>query len=106
MSQSIVATLFDHWGGTQGFVAHCGIVAAFYKQRRDVFEALLVKHLGDMIEYVTPEAGMFLWSVVGPFDDTQTTKLNNGNQVQAQDSRHAYISRRRLLRAHFERRLQ
>lgn len=61
LSQSIVVALFEHWGGTKGFVEHCQTVSAFYKQRRDVFEVLLKKHLGDMIEYTSPEAGMFLW---------------------------------------------
>ena len=63
MGQSIVLALLNHWG-IQGFKDQCHTVSQFYKGRRDVFQAALNKHLGGMIEYTSPEAGMFLWCVV------------------------------------------
>lgn len=54
--------LLNSWG-IQGFKDQCHTVSQFYKGRRDVFEAALNKHLGGMVEYTSPEAGMFLWCV-------------------------------------------
>lgn len=36
-------------------------VSNFYRQKRDVFERALNTHLDGLAEWVTPEAGMFVW---------------------------------------------
>ncbi|KAH9986058.1 pyridoxal phosphate-dependent transferase [Russula vinacea] len=59
-SQAIILTLLRSWG-RQGFLAHVQTVAAFYRAKRDTFEAAMQRHLHDMAEWNTPEAGMFFW---------------------------------------------
>ncbi|KAF8895975.1 pyridoxal phosphate-dependent transferase [Infundibulicybe gibba] len=36
-------------------------VAAFYREKRDVFERAMIKHLSGLAEWSRPEAGMFFW---------------------------------------------
>ena len=62
-SQAIILTLLRSWG-RQGFLDHVQNVAAFYRTKRDVFEAAMRRHLHDIAEWNTPEAGMFFWHVV------------------------------------------
>lgn len=58
--------LLEHWG-VDGFLHNADKVATFYRDRRDHFEGLVRTHLGAkdgkkaVAEWVTPEAGMFLW---------------------------------------------
>jgi len=59
-SQAIILTLLRSWG-RQGFLAHTHKVAEFYRAKRDVFEAAMRRHLFDIAEWNTPEAGMFFW---------------------------------------------
>lgn len=59
-SQAIILTLLRSWG-REGFLAHVENVAAFYRAKRDVFEAAMRRHLHDIAEWNTPEAGMFFW---------------------------------------------
>jgi tryptophan aminotransferase len=66
-SQAIVLALLEHWK-YEGLLQHCDRVAAFYRKRRDNFEAKARAVLGAqsdgrpaVAEWVTPEAGMFLW---------------------------------------------
>jgi len=59
-SQAIILTLLRSWG-RQGFLTHVQNVAAFYRAKRDVFEAAMRRHLYDIAEWNTPEAGMFFW---------------------------------------------
>ena len=59
-SQAIILTLLRSWG-RQGFLDHVQKVAAFYRAKRDAFEAAMRRHLHDMAEWNTPEAGMFFW---------------------------------------------
>jgi tryptophan aminotransferase len=65
-SQAIILTLLRSWG-RQGFLTHVQNVAAFYRAKRDVFEAAMRRHLHDIAEWNTPEAGMFFWHVISFF---------------------------------------
>nr|GAT47083.1 predicted protein [Mycena chlorophos] len=49
--------------GPEGFLAHCKQVASLYSTRRDNFERLARKYLGDdgLAQWTTPVAGMFLY---------------------------------------------
>ncbi|KDE09685.1 hypothetical protein MVLG_00089 [Microbotryum lychnidis-dioicae p1A1 Lamole] len=59
-TQSIVLVLLERWGH-QGFIEHTRRVSAFYKEKRDMFEKAARKHLGGLADWVTPDAGMFLY---------------------------------------------
>jgi tryptophan aminotransferase len=60
LTQAIAATLLNSWG-YDGFQAHIERVADFYREKRDVFERAMKKHLQGLAEWSTPEAGMFFW---------------------------------------------
>ncbi|KAI9480238.1 pyridoxal phosphate-dependent transferase [Zychaea mexicana] len=52
--------LLAEWG-YDGFFAHVDRVANFYRERRDVFEESLERHLKGLAEWVVPDSGMFVW---------------------------------------------
>jgi tryptophan aminotransferase len=54
--------LLENWG-YDGFMTHTKRVSEFYRERRDVFERAMKKHLDGFAEWNTPEAGMFFWCV-------------------------------------------
>ncbi|CAO1627874.1 unnamed protein product [Parajaminaea phylloscopi] len=67
VTQAIALTILEHWQ-LDGFLEHADRVSAFYKARRDKFEAAVHRILGgnggekaSVAEWVTPKAGMFLW---------------------------------------------
>ncbi|KAH7921589.1 PLP-dependent transferase [Leucogyrophana mollusca] len=60
LTQAITLALLEKWG-YDNFITHTHNVAAFYKQKRDVFEKALSTHLAGLAEWSTPEAGMFVW---------------------------------------------
>ncbi|PWN53397.1 PLP-dependent transferase [Violaceomyces palustris] len=60
VAQAVAQRLFDHWG-VEGFLRHVDQVASFYEKRRDNFEEKARRILGEVAEWVTPVAGMFLW---------------------------------------------
>ncbi|KAJ8297149.1 Aminotransferase tdiD [Rhodotorula toruloides] len=59
-TQAMVLVLLNKWG-LDGFLAHTRRVAAFYKDKRDMFEKVAHKYLDGLATWVTPEAGMFLF---------------------------------------------
>ncbi|KAH9831639.1 PLP-dependent transferase [Rhodofomes roseus] len=59
-SQMIALKVLSAWG-YDGFTAHTARVAQFYRQKRDVFEAAMQRHLAGLAEWTSPEAGMFFW---------------------------------------------
>ncbi|KWU46792.1 PLP-dependent transferase [Rhodotorula sp. JG-1b] len=59
-TQAMVIVLLNKWG-LDGFLAHCRRVAAFYKEKRDMFEKVAHKYLDGLATWVSPEAGMFLF---------------------------------------------
>ena len=60
-TQMMVFALLRQWK-TDGLLEHCKRVSAFYLAKRDMFE----EHLGDVAEWATPVAGMFLYIKVSP----------------------------------------
>ncbi|KAF8340328.1 pyridoxal phosphate-dependent transferase [Cantharellus anzutake] len=65
LSQSVTLAILRHWG-SDGFIAHTEQVSKFYRQRKEVFEAAMYKHMVDddgtmMAEWTSPVSGMFLW---------------------------------------------
>ncbi|KAF8646220.1 hypothetical protein AX16_007361 [Volvariella volvacea WC 439] len=73
LTQIIAFKLLDAWG-CAGFVAHTERVSAFYKQKCDVFENALRKYLDGLVQWTTPEAGMFFWFklIINPGDEGDT----------------------------------
>ncbi|KAG8696355.1 hypothetical protein FRC08_007216 [Ceratobasidium sp. 394] len=59
-TQVITHALLAEWGLAK-FDAHIAHVSAFYKQKRDVFEAAMKRQLEGLAEWDTPQAGMFFW---------------------------------------------
>lgn len=62
LAQVIVNKLLQSWG-YHGFKDHTDRVAAFYREKRDVFQKAMKKHLEGYAEWAAPEAGMFFWYV-------------------------------------------
>jgi len=60
LSQAVVYSLLSSWG-YEGFRKHTEHVAQFYRAKRDIFETAMRKHLDGLVEWITPEAGMFIW---------------------------------------------
>lgn len=60
LTQVITLAILDAWG-YDGFWRHTEAVSAFYRQRRDVFEAAMRRHLDGLVDWVAPESGMFFW---------------------------------------------
>jgi tryptophan aminotransferase len=58
-TQAMVVVLLNRWG-YEGFVAHTERVAAFYKDKRDMFEKVAHKYLDGLASWVSPDAGMFV----------------------------------------------
>ncbi|KAG6840389.1 hypothetical protein C0991_007019 [Blastosporella zonata] len=60
LTQVIVYKLLQSWG-YDAFIKHTEKVSEFYREKRDVFETAMKKHLSGLAEWVSPEAGMFFW---------------------------------------------
>ncbi|CCM06418.1 uncharacterized protein FIBRA_08679 [Fibroporia radiculosa] len=60
LTQSITFALLDSWG-YDGFMMHTRAVSQFYREKRDVFESAMKRHLEALAEWTRPEAGMFFW---------------------------------------------
>lgn len=60
ISQAITLKLLTAWG-YERFFTHTRAVSQFYQSKRDIFEKVLHKHLEGLIEWSSPEAGMFFW---------------------------------------------
>jgi kynurenine/2-aminoadipate aminotransferase len=68
ISQVLVARLLGHWeerkaAGEDAFEAHVTNVTAFYRSQRDAFIESAARHLDGLVEYDSPSAGMFVWSI-------------------------------------------
>ncbi|OSX57674.1 hypothetical protein POSPLADRAFT_1155653 [Postia placenta MAD-698-R-SB12] len=84
LGQALALKVVKAWG-YEGFASHTANVAAFYRAKRDVFEAAMQRHLAGLAEWATPEAGMFFWYVfklLGGDDDSasliRTKALEHG----------------------------
>jgi tryptophan aminotransferase len=58
----LAIAVLRRWGHA-GFFAHTARISQFYRQKRDAFEAAMRRHLADIAEWASPEAGMFMWCV-------------------------------------------
>lgn len=61
-SQAIAFAMLSHFG-YEGFEKHTEYVSQYYRQKRDVFEAAMNKHLTGLVEWSAPVSGMFIWYV-------------------------------------------
>lgn len=82
LGQALALKVVKAWG-YEGFASHTANVAAFYRAKRDVFEAAMQRHLAGLAEWATPEAGMFFWfKLLGGDDDSasliRTKALEHG----------------------------
>jgi len=68
-SQVLVSRLLDEWQA-EGWNAHVRNVQLFYLKRRDMFNALALKHLKDLAQWTLPSAGMFFWFKPHGIDDS------------------------------------
>ncbi|KAL1729675.1 pyridoxal phosphate-dependent transferase [Schizophyllum commune] len=59
-TQAMVYKLLEHWG-QDGFIAHVGRVAEYYRVKRDLFEAAAKKYLTGVAKWNSPVAGMFVY---------------------------------------------
>ncbi|KAH8100867.1 PLP-dependent transferase [Cristinia sonorae] len=60
MAQVLAISVLSRWGH-EGFLAHTTRVAQFYREKRDIFEAALRRHLTGLVEWSSPESGFFIW---------------------------------------------
>lgn len=61
-SQVIALKLLQTWG-YERFAVHTQRVAEFYREKRDLFEEAMRRHLTGLAEWSTPVSGMFVWYV-------------------------------------------
>jgi len=76
LSQAVVFALLDAWG-YETFIKHTVVtISAFYRSKRDVFEAAMRRHLDGLAEWTAPEAGMFYWfKLLLPGDEPDSQEL-------------------------------
>ncbi|KAJ6561723.1 PLP-dependent transferase [Mycena capillaripes] len=60
LTQAVAHALLAAWGHA-GFLAHTRAVSAFYRAKRDVFEAAMQRHLAGLAEWTAPQSGLFFW---------------------------------------------
>lgn len=65
LTQAVAHALLAAWGHT-GFLAHTRAVSTFYREKRDVFEAAMQRHLAGLAEWSPPQSGLFFWCVSAP----------------------------------------
>ncbi|KAK3824743.1 MAG: pyridoxal phosphate-dependent transferase [Benniella sp.] len=75
IAQAITFTLVNSWGH-QGFYEHTRKVAAFYRERCQLFCQYARKHLTGLAEWVEPDAGMFVWFNLKGIEDSFDLILN------------------------------
>ncbi|KAG8906043.1 hypothetical protein FRB99_007700 [Tulasnella sp. 403] len=59
-SQAIAVAMLDYFT-YEGFQKHAEHVSDYYREKRDVFEAAMRRHLDGLAEWSTPISGMFFW---------------------------------------------
>ncbi|KAF8937113.1 pyridoxal phosphate-dependent transferase [Dissophora ornata] len=69
VAQAITYTLVQSWGH-QAFYEHTLKVAAFYKERCQLFCKYARKHLAGLADWVEPDAGMFVWFYLKGIEDS------------------------------------
>ncbi|KAL9713954.1 hypothetical protein Ac2012v2_002260 [Leucoagaricus gongylophorus] len=79
LTQVIAHKILESWG-YEGFKVHTERVSEFYREKRDVFQAGMLRYLSGYAEWVKPEAGMFFWFRLD---------LSTGNNLDTSDSESA-----------------
>ncbi|EFA86769.1 kynurenine/alpha-aminoadipate aminotransferase-like protein [Heterostelium album PN500] len=69
ISQLMMMKLLEKWGD-DGWNKHIRMAQRFLKYKRDSMKEILDKHLGDLVQYRVPDAGMYFWLKFPDIDDT------------------------------------
>ncbi|KAJ2547905.1 hypothetical protein EV175_005034, partial [Coemansia sp. RSA 1933] len=64
LTQGLISKLLNDTWGVEGWNQHLRNLRASYTYRRNVFVAMVDKHIAGLVDYVVPSAGMFLWMKV------------------------------------------
>ena len=59
-TQVIMHEILKTWG-YDAFYKHTAVVSQFYREKKDVFDAAMQRHLKGLVEYTPPVSGMFFW---------------------------------------------
>uniref|UniRef100_UPI003FD79A6C aminotransferase-like domain-containing protein n=3 Tax=Pseudomonas TaxID=286 RepID=UPI003FD79A6C len=60
------------WIGSEKYQQHLVELRSFYRQRRDSFQAALVRHFNDLADWQVPQGGLFFWLTLKQPLDTRT----------------------------------
>ncbi|MDT3314165.1 PLP-dependent aminotransferase family protein [Pseudomonas sp. rhizo66] len=60
------------WIGSDKYQQHLSELRAFYRQRRDAFQAALETHFSDLADWNMPQGGLFFWLTLKQPLDTRT----------------------------------
>lgn len=60
------------WIGTEQYRHHLSELRDFYRDRRDRFQATLLKHFADIADWNVPQGGLFFWLTLKQPLDTRT----------------------------------
>lgn len=60
------------WIGTQKYQQHLVQLRSFYRERRDAFQAALLRHFGELADWQVPQGGLFFWLTLKQPLDTRT----------------------------------
>ncbi|KAL6302433.1 pyridoxal phosphate-dependent transferase [Sparassis latifolia] len=82
LTQMIALKVLQCWG-YDGFKKHIEEVSQFYRKQRDVFEDAMRRHLAGLAEWITPEAGMFVWFklLLGDSNTASKTVEHDSNHI-------------------------
>ena len=69
ITQAMTLGLLQHWG-EEGWEKHLKSVCTFYRTQRDHFLKSAETHLTGLVEWNTPNTGMFVWMKLLGIDDT------------------------------------
>jgi kynurenine/2-aminoadipate aminotransferase len=86
LAQVIANKILTEWGN-DGWDNHVKNAKYFYMKKRDLFISKLNQHLGDMVEYTTPDAGMFVFMAISPKYVGNDTNAKDLIQVKAVDAK-------------------
>ena len=59
-TQVIMHEILKTWG-YDAFYKHTAVVSQFYREKKDIFDAAMQRHLKGLVEYTPPVSGMFFW---------------------------------------------
>eukprot|EP00760_Papus_ankaliazontas_P000657 PhM_4_TR10170/c0_g1_i1/m.4188/K00825/AADAT, KAT2; kynurenine/2-aminoadipate aminotransferase len=79
LSQVVAATVLRNFGDA-GLDEHLQRVCSLYKGRRNSLMSSCEKHLGDLVSYNIPNAGMFLWMKLRTIADTEALVMEHAQK--------------------------